>query len=961
MVIRDSAAAEITGVFLLAVFLVLGSAGQTVAQGRPSLSSAPPSAVTITPSNRSTGTEQEPDKLFEPQNQPWRKGNDPLTQRDIEWLARDVGYRGARLQSNEPVLPPHPDQQLGEQGGLGKVVGDEIRTQLSEEITGRPQIGYEGQRNMNAVGMRGDAYFRNQLAANGLEYLDHIDNRETGMQATLIKDKAGDGRVYVIFRGTEPDPEFMKDLVRTDLGQWVNGQLAVGKNQYDADRTKLDQWAKDHAGNITATGHSLGAALGQRFIADHPDAVNGATFFNAPAVECDLANRVPRDKLPPISYYLHPRDPASNLGGCQHLYGKVTMVEGGETDNYVPVYGRYVAHSAWMLQKDNTKKKQVDYDQHQADRNIVIARNQMVDAALGKFSTEIDGRLGAVRSQIAAAQVRAQGAAASASNAANAARNYLVGLREHGAKMQGGPEACRTAFMKRHDIEESATKILKYADGVAKGTQVAKTKVAACASKEDVRAGLGTYDTARKLGREAFSARGKLGAARAEMESALDQANGARALLQLAERAVEQIAAETASASAFAKQAREESERSARLRDHLEAQKNALLARADEINKSYLSDRPSEEELMRSRLSQQKMEPLIGRINARETGAANDWTVQAEGQAKQADEVLRQAQASIGRLRGLNFAMCGLVDPVDELIARAENAANSVGAGEVDVELLQKANMCLAKLSPPDALQRSAPVGAAPPPSKDLLEKAKDQIDKDRLAQERERLEREAKLRERERIEREEAERRRIAEERRERELARHRAEQDAYIARQQAEQSAYNPPANPMESLLSGLVQGLQQQQQQPVQRQPQQPPQPAPPQVSRATPETRAPARAPTAAASSGPKYFALVFSAMRTTAPAYQKVPECRFMKHDGPWPMSQAKPGEIEKTLAELRSAGSTGVDVKYFYSEQEAERFKTEWDQRVGVDSNRCLDAQYRVLQQSNPLYQQKGR
>ena len=944
---RESARARIIRVIMLSIFISLDCEGQASAQGRPSLSSVPSTEVNFQPSNRSTGAEQEPPKLFEPKPEIWRTGNRPLTQAEIERLARDVGYQGARLQNNEPVLPPHPDQQLAEQGGLGKIVGDEIRTQMSEEITGRPQIGYEGQRNMDAVGMRGDAYFRKQLSANGLEYLDHIDNRQTGMQAILVKDKTGDGRVYAIFRGTEPGPEFAQDLVRADLGQWVNGQLAVGKNQYDKDKTKLDQWAKDHAGNLTVTGHSLGAALGQRFIADHPDAVSEATFFNAPAVECDLANRVPRDKLPPINYYLHPRDPVSNLGGCQHLYGKVTMVEGGETDNYVPLYGRYVAHSAWMLQKGNTTKTPVDYDKHEAERDRDVARNQIIEAALNKFSTEIDGRLSALRSQFAAAQARGQSAAASASNTANAARNHLAELRGYQTKMQRGPEACRTAFVKRREIEEGAAKIAKYVEGIAKGTQVAKSKVAACSSKEDVRAGLSTYDAARKLGREALSARGKLQASRAEMENALDQANGVRAFLQGAERAVEQITAEAASASAFAKQAREESERSATLADQLQAQRNTLLARAEEINQSYLSDMPTAEEVLRFQLSQQKIAPLLDRIKARETAAAIDWTAQAEGQANQAAEILRQAQATIGQMRGLNFAICDLVDPADELIAKAESAASAVGGGEVDVELLQKANMSLAKLSPPDALQRTAPVGAPQPPPKDLLEKAKDQIERDRVAQERERLEREAKAREQERIAREESERRRIAEERRERELARKRAEQEASIARQQAEQSAYNQPANSMESLLSGLVQGLQQQQQ-PVQRQTQRPP---PPQIARSMPDARASARPPAAAASSGPKYFALVFSAMRTTAPAYQKVPECRFMKHDGPWPMAQAKPGEIEKNLAELRSAGSTGVEVKYFYTEQEAEHFKQEWDQRVGVDSNRCIDAQYRVLQQ----------
>jgi len=962
---RATRSTKMVRFYLPSIFIAFSCAGQSAAQGPPSLLwSAPPREVTIVPSNGSTGAEQPPPKLFESEIKRWRMSQGGLNQRDIERLARDVGYRGARLQNKEPDLPWDPELQLLLPGGVGRVLGDELAARTSEAVTGRPQIGYQGQRNMDVVTIKGDAYFRQQLTANGLEYLDHIDNRETGMQAMLIKDKEGDGRVYVIFRGTEPTDEPVKDLVRADLLQWVKGQLAVGKNQYDddADKAKLDQWAKNHSGNITVTAHSLGAALGQRFIADHPEAIKEAAFFNAPGVECDLANRVPREKLPPINYYLHPRDPVSNLGGCQHLYGKVTLVDGAETDSYIPLYGRYVAHSAWMLQSEETNKQPVDYDKHQAARDSYVALTQETDKEARDFAQRVESQIIPVRAQIAAAQGRGQNAAGAAVNAVNAARALLAELRAHAIKAQAGQNACSAAFGKRREIDQNAAKVVKFAEGAAKGMKAAGAKVVACASKEEVRAGLVTYDAARKLAREALSERRKLLESRSAMEAALEQAQSARAARDMARRAMDQIAAQVDSAQSFARQAREEAGQLVKLADALQTQKNILLARADAIAATpvILLDvsMPGGPDV-RAMMLKGKIQPSIDSINADPPSPVAPWAEQAEDAAKQAEDILTQARGALDRLANLNDSLCDMVDSPDEAVGRAEAVADMLGSADLDAGLLQKANLCLAKLSPPDALQTTAPVNAAPPPSKDLLEKAKDQIERDRIAQERERLEREARLRETERIAREEAERQRIAAERRERELARQRAEQEAHVARQREEQSAYSQPNNPMDSLLSGLVQGLQKQQQsqQPAQRQPQRM---APPQVARSTPDTRAPARSP-AAASSGPKYFALVFSAMKTTALAYQKVPECRFMKHDGPYPMSQAKPGEIDKALAELRGAGSTSVDVKYFYSEQDAERFKTEWGRRVGVDSDRCLDAQYRVLQQTNPLYRQKGR
>jgi hypothetical protein len=459
------------------------------------------------------------------------------------------------------------------------------------------------------------------------------------------------------------------------------------------------------------------------------------------------------------------------------------------------------------------------------------------------------------------------------------------------------------------------------------------------------------YDSARKLATEAASEASRVQHARAAMDTALENANGGRALLAAAERAGQQVAAELASARAFGKEAREQAERLADLADQLHARKHVLTDTVQKFTASVLPSLPTAEDTAYFQIVEEKMRPLLERINVREPVVANAWADQAENHARRIEDLTQQAQAIIAQLRSLDFSACDLVDRGEEAAARAEAAASASGAAEIDVELLQKANICLAKLSPPDALQTSAAVTApARRSSEDLLEKAKDRLENDRITQEKERLQKE-KIKEQERRDREDAQRREQA---RKDQLARQAAEQQPQVAQQTPDQNDFSQAANFLESLVAGIAGGIQQQQ---IQRQLQQSSQPVPrpqpqtPQASRATPETRSPPRAPAVTAPSGPKYFALIASASKPSMLAYQKIPECRFLKHTGPFPISQTKPGEIDKAVSDLRAQGHTGVEARYFSSEQEAERFKEEWDRRVGSDTDKCYDAQFRYTKQ----------
>lgn len=250
----------------------------------------------------------------------WRRDNATLDHSDMEHLARQTGYIGGRKRSDY----------------------DEGRAKI-----------------------KGDKDFRmKHLQENGLKLLDAVDDRETGMQATLVQD-VSDGRVYAIFRGTEFDVTHSwagaKDAW-ADVG-------AIGKNQYDANKATFDKWAADHKDNLYVTGHSLGGANAQRFIVDNPSAVTEAVLFNPPGIDRETAGQIGDSELPKITYYTHPDDAVSEVGGQVHLKGTVIRVSGGQTESGAEGAKIAAEHRADMLQGgEGIEMEEVDFDTWQEDR-----------------------------------------------------------------------------------------------------------------------------------------------------------------------------------------------------------------------------------------------------------------------------------------------------------------------------------------------------------------------------------------------------------------------------------------------------------------------------------------------------------------------------------------------------------------------------------------------------------------
>jgi hypothetical protein len=237
----------------------------------------------------------------------WRQGNGPLSDSDIEHLARGVAYTGgatAKEIQNDPKLAAH-------------------------------------------------------LEKNGMKLLDSIGGK-TDMQAMLMKDTRTN-QVYVVFRGSEFD-KLSKGDALTDMQALTKS--GVGASQYWENSKKLKEWAVGHAGNITVTGHSLGGALGQRFIADNPGAVKNAVLFNAPGIDQYHAEKTAGTNLPSITYYRNKNDVVDHTG--HHLRGQVYTVGGGTTSSLNPGSVLVAEHRGAMLQGDKgVKIEKTSFDEWQ--------------------------------------------------------------------------------------------------------------------------------------------------------------------------------------------------------------------------------------------------------------------------------------------------------------------------------------------------------------------------------------------------------------------------------------------------------------------------------------------------------------------------------------------------------------------------------------------------------------------
>jgi pimeloyl-ACP methyl ester carboxylesterase len=224
--------------------------------------------------------------------------------------------------------------------------------------------------------MAADPELLDNLKRNNLKLEDTVDDPVTGAQAMVVRDvKTKD--TFILFRGTWPVGDDKSADVVADADRFGD----TGSAQYDRHKATFDKWAQRYPKSIV-TGHSLGAALGQRFTADHPEAVREAVFFNAPAVDRLHAEKFARATTqPPVTIYIGGSkvpdgssapafDIVSEFGGRSHLPGKIV-----ESINLSPPEGVLgimgANHTDFMLSGKTTRKTEEiryqDYEERRED------------------------------------------------------------------------------------------------------------------------------------------------------------------------------------------------------------------------------------------------------------------------------------------------------------------------------------------------------------------------------------------------------------------------------------------------------------------------------------------------------------------------------------------------------------------------------------------------------------------
>ena len=275
----------------------------------------------------------------------------------LEYMARDIGYAGGRTQNRYDQRSTQ--KSLSPQQGLGGMVEGAIQNWAGDDAP-------------NTMAIEGDPVFRKRLTAMGYKLEDSIDDGESGLQAMVVRN-VETGQTTVIFRGTEPSQS-------SDVVSDSDASGDIGSSQYDKHKEKLAAWAKEYPGSYV-TGHSLGAALGQRFVAENADKVKEGVFFNAPGIGKVHAHKFARvPKKPPVTIYVGSSkatgdpDLVSEAGGTSHLPSTVVEVENPEASHAG-------AHSFWMIGDSTNSFKELDYVDYQNRRvqSTTIIRETLKD------------------------------------------------------------------------------------------------------------------------------------------------------------------------------------------------------------------------------------------------------------------------------------------------------------------------------------------------------------------------------------------------------------------------------------------------------------------------------------------------------------------------------------------------------------------------------------------------------
>ena len=178
----------------------------------------------------------------------------------------------------------------------------------------------------------------------GMTIVSSIVDKESGFTAMVIEKK---GKHFIVFRGT--------DELTVDTFDYVhNAEAQVGRTQYQKHKDTLAAWAKQYK-PATVSGHSLGGAIAQRFVADNPSTTKEMVLFQSPGVEHEVRDKLKDYKgVPPkCSLYVAEHDIVADAGYQHLLEPDVVCAKVGDLGTDLD--SKAASHMAFLLQSNSTK------------------------------------------------------------------------------------------------------------------------------------------------------------------------------------------------------------------------------------------------------------------------------------------------------------------------------------------------------------------------------------------------------------------------------------------------------------------------------------------------------------------------------------------------------------------------------------------------------------------------------